>query len=300
MPAKVILNPYSARWSALKRRGETEAALQAAGIDYHLEMTDGPDHAVRLAAGAVRQGYNPVIAAGGDGTIGEVVNGLMLAKGEGHTVKFGVMPLGTANDLVNNIGLPLDLSAAAQVIASGITRQMDLCKVNDRYFANNAGLGLEPYITTIQERMTRVHGVVRYLLATLVGIAHNPQWHGTLAWDGSEYHGPLTLISVGNSPLTGGIFYTVPHADAFDGKLTFVYGHVPTRLEILQVLPRLMKPGQGNYTEHPAVYEIECTSLRVHLDSPTPAHTDGEIFDHAIQDLEYSIAPACLPILVGE
>jgi diacylglycerol kinase family enzyme len=148
--------------------------------------------------------------------------------------------------------------------------------------------------------MKRVKGVLRYLLATLVAIARNPQWQMDLEWDGGEYHGPVTLVSVGNNPRTGGIFYTVPNASPFDGKLSFVYGHVPTRLEILRTLPKLMKPNVGNYTEHPAVHEVHTSWLRIHTEPSTPAHTDGEIFDLAIQDLDFQISPASVPILLPE
>jgi diacylglycerol kinase (ATP) len=212
----------------------------------------------------------------------------------------GVLPLGTANDLVHNLNLPLDLPGAAKVIAEGKTRKIDVCQVNDRYFINNAGLGLEPYTTTVQEKMKRVQGNLRYILATLLSIMKNPQWEGKLAWDDGKYEGPVTMVSIGNCALTGGVFYTVPHAQPFDGKLTFVYGNIQSRLKILQVLPRTMKPGEGNYVEHPAVHEHECTWLKVKLNPGTPAHTDGELFAYDIQELEYKVHPAKLPILIGE
>jgi diacylglycerol kinase family enzyme len=79
MTAKVILNPYSNRWKAKARWPEAESALKAAGIDFELDISERPGHIVQLTEQAVRQGYSPIIAAGGDGTIGEVVNGLALA-----------------------------------------------------------------------------------------------------------------------------------------------------------------------------------------------------------------------------
>lgn len=298
MTAKVILNPYAGRWTALKRRDEARAALDAAGIHYDMEITNSPGHGTDLAIQAVREGFNPIISAGGDGSISEVINGIALAAGEGPLVPFGILPLGSANDLVDNLGLPKDLMTAARVIASGQTRWMDLCQVNGRFFDNNSAIGLEPFITLVQQKIHRLHGVMRYLVATLRGVAANPQWVMSLEWQGGSYQGPVTLVTVGNCPRTGGLFYVTPHADPFDGLLTFVYGSIPTRFEILTVLPRLMKPGKGNYIEHPKIHEIHSPWLRVHAETPTPMHADGEIQSEGIQDLEFCVLPARLPILM--
>ncbi len=91
---------------------------------------------------------------------------------------------------------------------------------------------------------------MRYLVATLRGVSQNPQWSMQLEWEGGSYAGPVTLVTVGNHVRTGGLFYMTPHADAFDGLLTFVYGFMPTRWQILSLLPRTMKPGAGSYVEH--------------------------------------------------
>ena len=299
MKTKIILNPYSARWRAGKRKQEVETALQTAGVSYELAVTDKPGHAIDLAAEAISQGFDNIVAAGGDGTISEVVNGMMQGSEHAELPNLGILPLGTANDLVVNLGLPTDLSEAAHIISSGVTKKLDLCQVNERYFLNNAGLGLESYISTIQYNMKGVQGITRYLLATLVGIMRNPQWDMKLEWDDGSYEGPVTLISIGNAPLTGGVFYTVPHADPFDGQLSAIFGHIPTRVKILMALPKILRKDKGNITEHPAVEGIDCTWLRVSTNPATPAHADGEIFETAINLLEYKILPAHLPILMN-
>lgn len=301
MTAKVILNPYAGRWTALKRRPEAEAALQEAGINYEIELTEHPNHGVELAAEAVRQGFNPIICAGGDGSISEIVNGMMQAcDGQPSQISLGILPLGSANDLVDNLGLPEALPAAARVIANGHTHRMDLCQVNGRYFDNNAAIGLEPFITLIQQKITRLHGDLRYLVATVRGVLANPHWTVHMEWEGGSYAGPVTLVTVGNNPRTGGLFYVTPHANPYDGLLTFVYGFMPTRGQILRLLPRTMKPGPGNYVEHPSIHEVNSPWLRVHAEQPTPMHADGEIQSLAIQDLEYQALPAMLPVLINE
>lgn len=300
MPAKVILNPYANRWNALKRRGETEAALKAAGVEYDLVITDYPRQGIDLAYKSVIDGFCPIIAAGGDGSIGEVANGVArAADATGIEVPLGILPLGSANDLVDNMKLPRDLLEAAKVIAKGNIKQLDLCQVNNHYFDNNSAIGLEPFITLIQQKIQRINGTPRYLVATVRGVLKNPSWNMHLEWDDGEYRGPITLVTVGNCARTGGLFYVTPHADPFDGLLTFVYGYMPTRGAILRLLPRTMKPGEGSYVEHPAIHEVHTKWLRIHSETPTPMHADGEIQNEAIQDLEYRVFPGKLKILLN-
>jgi diacylglycerol kinase (ATP) len=300
MKIKVLLNPYSNRWNSQKRWPEAESALNAAGVDFDLSISQRPDHLVDLAADAVEQGFTTIVAAGGDGTIGEVINGIA-KHWDGKSdfpARFGILPLGSANDLVDNVGIPRGLNEAARVIAAGKTRQIDLGKCNERYFLNNSAAGLEPYVTTKQEKITWIKGVPRYLVAAIQGIMDRPEWKAKIEWDGGSYDGPVSLISIGNGPRTGGIFFMSPHADPFDGRLTFAYGYRGTRLGLFQALPRAMKPGAGSFVEMEGMYEVHCTRLSIHLDKPSPAHTDGELFDDWLTDLEYRIFPQAVPLLL--
>jgi diacylglycerol kinase (ATP) len=301
MTAKVILNPYSNRWIAKARWPEAEAALKSASVDFDLVVSERPRHIIELAEKAAREGFSPIVAAGGDGTIGEVVNGLARAARSGMDLlgPLGILPLGSANDLVDNLGLPRELEAAARVIAAGKTRRMDVGYVNGFYFANNSAIGLEPYITLVQQRITWIKGMIRYLVAAVRGIWDNPQWRAKIEWDGGQFEGPTLLVTVGNGPRTGGVFFMAPHADPFDGKLTFVYGYRKTRGQIFRLLPRTMKPGKGSYVEMKDIHEQQATWVKIHIEGPAPAHTDGEIFSEGIQDLEYRIFPARLQILIS-
>jgi diacylglycerol kinase (ATP) len=307
MAACVILNPYSGRYTGRKRWPAAQAALQAAGFAYELASTERPGHARELARDAALAGYSPIIAAGGDGTVSEVVNGLADAAGESRRMEgqaseplgpIGILPVGTANDIVDTLGIPRDLAAAAQVLAHGHTRLIDLGEVNGRLFVNNSAIGLEPFVTLIQQRIGRIHGPPRYLLAALRGIAARPRWNMRLEWDDGTYGGPVTLVAIGNGPRSGGLFYMAPHADMADGWLTFVYGYRASRLQLLRLLPRTLRPSVGSYVEMKGINEVHATWLRVRIDPPAPAHADGEVFAPEIRALEYRICPARLRVLV--
>jgi diacylglycerol kinase (ATP) len=299
MTAKVILNPYSNRWISQKRWPEAESALKAARVEYDLAISEKKGQVVELAEQAVRENFSPIIVAGGDGTIGDAANGLMRAARSTNRElpPLGILPTGSANDVVYALGLPTDLNEAAKVIAGGKTRAMDLGKLNDRYFINNSAAGLEPYVTIKHEKIHWIKGMARYLVAAVQAIMDQPEWHGSVTWDGGEYRGKFSLISVGNGRRTGGFFMT-PHADPFDGKLTLAFGYRGTRLGLFQALPRAFNEDKGSYVEMEGMHEVHATRISIHLDKPSPAHTDGELLSAWIQDFEYEILPKCLNILL--
>ncbi len=294
MPARVILNPYANRWTALKRKDEIEAALRAAGVEFDLLVTERPNQAVELAEQAVREGFSPIIAAGGDGSISEVVNGMLRASGDGVVGPLGVLPLGTANDLVLNLGLPLDLAGAARCIAGGKTRRIDLGRVNDWVFDNNSAVGLEPVVSIYNIRMVWLRGVIRYVVAALRAIGQKPEWRMALEWDDGSYEGLTSLVSVGNCPITGGVFRMAPAADPADGLLTFIYGYAPTRRRMLALLLKVMK---GEHVDDPAIHQHHTRRLTIRTFSPSPLQVDGEIRAEAATQFTYECLPARLDIL---
>jgi diacylglycerol kinase (ATP) len=299
MTAKAILNPYSNRWNSQKRWAEADRALKAAGVDFELDVSRSKGQIVELVERAAREGFSPIIVAGGDGTVGDAANGLVrAANSEIKTLgPLGIMPTGSANDIAFALGLPTDLNEAAKVTAAGKTRAMDLGKLNDKYFVNNSAAGLEPYVTTKHERIHWIKGMGRYLVAAVWAIMDKPEWHGKVSWDDGTYEGPLSLVSIGNGRRTGGFFMT-PHADPFDGKLTLAFGYRGTRLGLFQALPRAFNEGKGSYVEMEGMREVQATRISIHLDTPSPAHTDGELLRERIQDFEYEIFPQRLNVLV--
>ncbi|HSB02711.1 MAG TPA: diacylglycerol kinase family protein [Anaerolineales bacterium] len=299
MTAKVILNPYSNRWNSQKRWPEAESALKVVGVDFDLAASQKKGQITELAEQAVREGFSPIIIAGGDGSIGDAANGMMRAlqsTGAGP-VPLGIMPLGSANDLAYTLKLPTDLREAAKVIAAGKTRAMDLGKLNDRYFVNNSAACLEPYVTVKHEKIHWIKGMARYLVAAVQAVLDKPEWQGNVEWDGERFSGKISLISIGNGRRTGGFFMT-PHADPFDGKLTLAFGYRATRLGLFLAFPRAFNEEKGNYVELEGMREVHAAHISLHLDKPSPAHTDGELLPEWIRDFEYKILPKSLNIIV--
>lgn len=293
MKTKVILNPYANRWQAGKRVAEVAEALTAAGIQADIVQTSKPGEGIELAAAAVNQGYEAVVAAGGEGTLNEVVNGLMQAAGSQTTIPFGVLPLGSANDFCHAVGIPLNLTEAAKLIARGHTRQIDCGQINERYFINTCAVAMEPMVTLEHIKIKRIKGEMRYIAALLQALRKLQAWQMEVVWDNGRYDGPVFLLSICNGPRSGG-FYMAPEAQVDDGLLDFVMAPAVAKLTVVNVLLKLMR---RTHIHHPKVTYGRTTTIHIQSQPGTPAHADGEIISTSLTSIQCSVLPAKIALL---
>ncbi|HCU81458.1 MAG: hypothetical protein CL789_01260 [Chloroflexi bacterium] len=297
MAITIIVNPYANRWKCGTQIDTIDKLMQSSNVEYDILITNRKGHAKQLAFDAAKSGQRTIIAAGGDGTLNEVVNGILKHNPEHKFTDctIGIIPLGTANDLANQLHIPSNIKDAIEIVSSGFTRTIDVGKVNGHYFINNSAIGLETEVTLENERMTKVQGPLRYLLAAILTILKRPSWQTNLVWNNGEYTGSLTLVSVGNSNRTGGMFYMTPNAIIDDGKLDFIYAPKLTRREMFLLLPQTLN---GSHISNSAIHEHRTSNLQIHCDPPTTIQADGEIFSAATTDITYSINRQALHILV--
>ncbi len=294
--AKIIVNPYAGRWKAKAAIPEIERACERIGLDYELVQTEEPNHGIELAREAALAGFAPIVSAGGDGSISEVLNGLVQAAGDGVAGPLGIIPLGSADDLADMLGLEKQVEAACRVIQAGYTRRIDVGCVNGRYFDNNSAIGLEPMVNVTQEKIGWIKGTLRYVVSAVYAILTFKPWRVQMTWNGGTYEGTMTLVSMGNSPRTGGVFWMTPHAELDDGYLDMVFGRGLGRLHLLRLLPQTFN---GRHIHHAAVrYVRGVTRLTIDCDRPTPVQADGELFERSTTHIEYSILPGKLQVIV--
>jgi diacylglycerol kinase (ATP) len=293
--AKIIVNPYAGRWKARAAIPDIERACRKIGLAYELEVTEKPCHGIELAREAALAGFSPIVSAGGDGSISEVLNGLMQAAGDGVAGPLGIIPLGSADDFADMLGLEKEVEAACRVVLAGYTHIVDVGRVNDRFFDNNSAIGLEPMVTITQAAMKWVKGTPRYILAALKTILSHKPWHLRLVWDDGQYEGPSALVSVGNTRRTGGAFWMTPLAEMDDGYLDFVFTSRLGRLKLLRLLPTTF---DGSHIGRPGVNCARTTRLTIECDPPTPIQADGEVFELSATHVEYTILPGRLEVIV--
>lgn len=278
-PIKVILNPVAGRGYGAKAEPELRQHLAAEGLDFDLVQTARPWHAAELAEQAASDGFEVVVAVGGDGTTNEVVNGLMAASRAGVTQTLGVIPVGSGSDFANNVGIPAELQAACHRLAHGQTRTVDVCvvKVSDqppRYFDNTVNVGFGGTVTVEAQKIKWVRGLALYLPAVLktVFLAQNPRV--TIEYDDQELVLPALMICVGNGAREGGGFFCTPNAQPDDGLLDLCIVQEIGRVAMLGLIPHFMK---GTHVDREPVTMARARCVTISSPDNLVAHMDGEV-----------------------
>jgi len=287
----LVMNPAAAGGRVGRDWPRLQQRLAAVGLTPSHSVTKAPGHATDLAAEAAAAGHDVVVAAGGDGTICEVLQGLQ-AAGRGA---LAILPLGTGNDAARSLGLPLGLEAAARAVLAGERRRVDLMQAGDRVVLNAIGIGLLGAINVNAASIKWTRGISAYLAAA-VGTLFNYRCPEIELVDGSfHYRGPMTILAIHNGPTTGGGFRLCPAARTDDGALdaTLVGGTgVAARLGAVAHAIRGTL-GTQSYTQ-----ELRFTRLALSCDERLPFHWDGNPAYIDPPGLEFSILPAAQEVVV--
>jgi diacylglycerol kinase (ATP) len=312
---KLIVNPASDRGrtaqigEALQALlHERAAAASEKGQPYDLDwvLTEQPSHATVLAEQAAREGIDIIVAVGGDGTVHEVINGLMRIEADKRPT-LGIIPVGTGNDFVHNLGLSLDQGEAAHRLFAGKTRLVDIGTISDgtgrqEYWDNTVGIGFSGAVNIAGRKRTKARGFIVYLMAVLETILFRPPAISARIQidDQPANQREVSMISLCNGPREGGGFPVAPHAIMDDGKITYMIMRGMSRLLLLYFLPIVMSANHLKYERY--FEEATARRLRVEADQTLVVHADGEIFgswEAGVRQVEVGIIPSGLRVLCG-
>lgn len=279
----VILNPAARGERALRFHDKVRSVCGGAEI----RLTSQPGDARRLASEGVAEGFETVVAAGGDGTINEVVNGVA-----GSGVRMGILPLGTVNVLAKEIGIPQgNLAAAWEVIERGQTLALDLPMANDQYFIQLAGVGLDAEVVRrTTSDLKKTLGPLSYIL-TLVQLAASKPPRVLIevpGWMDRE----CCFALIGNGRLYGGPFPLFKRASLYDGMLDVVVFKNQSHWDVIRYFQAI---AFGTHPDLPDVEYFQTPSLRVTSEAEVPVELDGEVA--GALPCEFRFSPAKLHVL---
>jgi len=300
----VIVNPTSGRGLGEKSIPQIESFLKEHGFDYQLSQTSGVWHAAELAEGAVRDGYDVIVCASGDGTVNEAINGIMRAKKAGYnSAAFTVLGIGTGNDFAGGTGIPTNLEDGLKALKANKRKRIDLGFVKGgdypegRYFGNGIGVGFDAAVgnEAIKVRWTR--GLLAYLIGVIktVFLYYNPA-DVEIVLDGKETIRQRSLmISVMNGRRMGGGFQMAPESHADDGLFDLCIAETASKGRILQMIPHFIK---GTQKTLPEIQMKRAKKVTINsLDMTFPAHADGEFICLDGKHLTLEILPGELEII---
>ena len=261
----VILNPAARSQRALRQRARVEAIAQ----DSVICATTRSGEAEGLARRAALEGFEKVVAAGGDGTIHEVVNGIA-----GTEAALGLLPIGTMNVFATELGLPANnLDFCWDIIRRGKTRLIDLPTANEKHFAQLAGVGLDAQVVKETSlALKRSFGPLSYLIQAAQIAARVPPRLSIQSDNTSIDEGSFVLV--GNGRLYGGPFPFFKHALIDDGLFDVV---VFKRLSYLDMIRYLQNVLFSSEIRAPEVEYFQTRSLRVQSEQTVPVELDGEL-----------------------
>lgn len=292
---KLIVNPVAGRGAGEKALPIVRNTLQRLDVEFDVACTTRCGEATILAQEALAEGYDVLVAVGGDGLAHEIANGMLMETGGEVVGTLGIIPIGSGNDFVKMLDVPTDLVAACYHLIEGKTRLVDVGRINDRYLVNSMGTGFDALVSIEAQKIKWLTGLPLYLLAvfrTLALTYRTPQ--ATIELDGETISQTITMIAVMNGRCYGGGFWITPDAENDDGLFDLAIARGLGRLEILRLLPDVMK---GTHTDKEPVTMARARRVVIHLAEPLPVHADGEILYTDARHLELEVLPGKLRVI---
>ncbi len=300
----VILNPVAGKGNGEHVKPQIEKRLTELGINYSLVETERIGHATVLAKQAALEGFDVVVAAGGDGTVNETINGLMELQTNGkRTPIMAVLPVGRGNDFAYSMGIPTELEASCRLLADDPQVKIDLGRVKSElfpdglYFGNGVGVGFDAVVGFVAAKLP-ISGMLSYLVAALktMFLYYNAPLI-RLEMEDAVWEVNSLMLSVMNGRRLGGSFMLAPESSHNDGKFDIVVTQGMSRGQMLGVMGKIMK---GTHASDPHVKTTRTGKIKVTaLNGTLPGHADGVTLCEEGHEISVEILPEALTIITG-
>lgn len=299
---KLIFNPLANRG----RSSDLETSVQHI-LDKHegaeWSTTEYHTHAIELAEQAAQDGFDIVVAIGGDGTVHEVINGLMRCP-EDQRPLLGSVPIGSGNDFSANVGVVEEIEAALERVFHGEPKTIDVGLITDdsgrsEYWNNTLGIGFDAAVTVYSYQITRLQGFAMYLWAVIKTVfLHHHAPRMKIITDQEEIDDNILMFVTGNGPREGGGFHVTPEAIFDDGLFHYMMIENVSRPMMFRLIPEVMNGTHGRFKP---VRMGHFREMQLTSEEPITIHLDGEIFagfDSTVTEIQIKILPNALRIVI--
>jgi diacylglycerol kinase (ATP) len=297
----IIANPSSGRGRSEAKLREIESMLRDWGLDYRIVRTAGPGHAAEAAAEALRGGDRFLVAVGGDGTVHEVVNGMLAGdRPIAADAVLGVLATGSGCDFVKSFGIPGDAVRAARRLTGDGVRAIDVGKITFadggatkvKYFANIAEAGLGGSVVARASRLPGVFATTRYFFGFWLTLPRFRPATVRLDADGQAFEWVAQNVVVANCRFYGGGMQISPNSRPDDGRLDVLVMTGP-KSDAYTTLPKVYR---GTHLPHRNIAEMRVSCVTVEADAPYPIEADGEML--GTTPATFEVIPAALRLKV--
>lgn len=269
----IVINESAGRFKTAKNKKRILFLLKKYGIDFEMAKTQYPEHAIFLAEEAVKNGFDKIATIGGDGTFYEVANGI-LRSGLSKNISFVSIPSGGGNDFAHNFGISDNYEKSLMLLKTGEPKFIDVGKIEDIFFINAFGIGLDARVARLSRKVKFLNGVPRYMVATIKAIAELKKYRCEIISDDIHLDEIFLMISIGNTKFAGGGYMLTPNALADDGLFDISIVKNASRLRILKILPKTFS---GEHIKEKEVITFRSNKIQIVSDKDLPIYTDGEL-----------------------
>ena len=288
MTFALIFNPLAGRGKAKGIENKLKVRLEQKIGVFEFFRTEFSGHAEQIAK-KIKENFDVLIAAGGDGTIHEIVNGML-----GGSAALGIIPIGSGNDFIKTLFIPKHLDRAIEVIIKNCRKKMDIGLINDRYFANGVGVGFDAWVVKESQKVKYLRGFLIYLYAVLKTLISYQKETITLAIEGRTEIRDIYLSAFGNGRAMGGGFFLTPEAQIDDGKLDLCIIDPLKKWEVIWHLPKVLK---GKHLAMPQVQSLRSNKIEIFSEEGIALHADGELLGLNLKEIKISILPRALEVI---
>lgn len=269
--ARIIYNPTSGREAFKKELAPVLERFEVAGYETSTHATTSEGDAINAARTAVERGYDLIVAAGGDGTINEVINGM--AEQE-YRPKLGIIPMGTTNDFARALCIPRDIKKAVDVILDNQSMLLDIGRVNDQYFMNIAGGGKLTELTyEVPSKLKTMLGQMAYYMKGIEMLPSLKPIRAKIEYDGNSIDEEIMLFLISNSNSVAGFEKLAPDAKLDDGYFDLLILKKANLAEFIRIASLALR---GAHLEDSHVIYVKAKEVKVDTDEKMQLNIDGE------------------------
>jgi len=290
--ARLIYNPTSGKEEFQKKLPEILDYFERAGYETSCHATKKAGDATKAAESAVNRAFDLIIAAGGDGTLYEVINGMAERS---YRPPLGIIPSGTTNDFARAIGLPLrNIKKSCEMIVHGEATPIDIGKVNDKYFINIAGAGALTDLTyEVPSKLKTIIGQLAYYIKGIEKLPFIRPSHVRIETDERVIDEEIMLFLIANSNSVGGLERLAPSASLNDGKFDCLILRKTSLPEFLRIASHVIK---GDHIKDPDVIYFQTKKLKATASSNVYVNLDGELGGEL--PMEFTALPKHLKVIM--
>jgi len=273
--------------------------LKENGLNFKVCTTSHQGEAVELAQKAADNGAELIVSVGGDGTVNEIVNGIMKSK---NNPALGIIPLGWANDFIKSTNIPSDIIEACKILVRGKIKEIDVGIINEKiYFANICGVGFDAEVAQLANQMKSKHPNLHilsafvYVFATIKKLLSPFSYHNVkIKFDGQEIHSKILFIAISNGKFYGGRFKITPEAILDDGLLEICTVEEMGRLKYLMSIPKVFK---GAHESIKGINFYRAKEVVIQSSEPVLAQVSGEVIEGQ-KEFNITLLPKRLKLIV--